>query len=413
MRWSRGIIVSRSRQAGWPPPRPLALGLLLLGAMASLTAVVPVAAQYLYIDTNGDGANTWADSLNAGTTSVDVWLDTGRNKNGSPGGCNRNGLASYSIILKAVGGTINWGAYTSAVTPVIAGPFVASNSTEWHVAVGVGGATTPLGPYKLGTLNMAIASGNPCLDVGTGTTMSPRHSTSYGAGCPCKKFDHTNRLGPGWSDRDGLSSAPSAPPAVDAPGLLLPKYLDPVSVDVHATPTACLGVVTSLTANLSALPPGNNAVFTPASGNQVGRLTWQPTAADHGDFPVTIQSVGKNPSATSSKTIVIRLVSNVTSAEKTDKTGEEFALWQSRPNPFNPVAAIQYSIPAEGHVRLTVYDLSGRAIALLVDRMESSGRHEARWSGEDDQGRPVASGVYWYRLSTVFGTATRRLVLAR
>jgi hypothetical protein len=409
MEWSRGVTAGpspRSRRA------PMWAGLWLLALAASLAAIPPAAAQYIYIDTNGDGANTWADSLNSGTTPVDIWLDTGRNKNGSAGGCNQNGLASYSIILKAIGGTINWGAYTSAITPVTP-PILASNSTEWYFAVGVDGATTPLGPHKLGTLSVGIASGSPCLDVGTGTTMSPRHSTSYGAGCHCQKFDHTNRLGPGWADRDGLPSNPSAPPTVDAPGMLLPKYLDPVSVDVHATPGSCLGVVSALTADFSALPPGNNAVFTPAAGNQQGTLTWQPTAADHGDFPVTIRSVGKNPAATSSKTIVIRLVTNVTAVDETDKAGKTFALWQSRPNPFNPVTTIHYSVPAETHVRLAVYDLSGRAVALLVDRVQASGPHEARWAGEDDRGGTVASGVYWYRLTTAFGTATRRLVLAR
>jgi hypothetical protein len=195
--------------------------------------------------------------------------------------------------------------------------------------------------------------------------------------------------------------------------MLLPKYLDPVVIDIHATPTTCSGVVSSLTADLSALPAGSNAVFTSAPGNQVGTLTWQPTAADHGDFPVTIRATGKNPSAMSAKTVTIRLVTNPTAVEGTDGAGLVFALWQSRPNPSNPIATIQYSVPRAAHVRLAVYDLSGRAIALLVDQVESAGRHEARWSGADDHGGPVASGVYLYQLTTSFGTASRRLVLAR
>jgi hypothetical protein len=396
------------------PPRFPAPALFVLALAAALAAASPAVSQYIYLDTNSDGLNSWADSLNAGTTPVDIWLDTGNNRNGSAGGCATNGLASYSVILKALGGAVNWGTFTSAIPPSV-GPFVVSNSTEWHIAVGFGtsGTGSPLGLYKLGTLNVGIASGTPCLDVGTSTTMNPRHSTSYGAGCPCKKFDHTNRLGPGWSDRDGLSATPSSPPALEAPGILVPKYLDPVAVDIHATPTTCIGVVSSLTADLSALPPGNNAVFTPGAGNQAGTLTWQPTATDHGDFPVIFRARGKNPNAVSARTMIIRLVTNVTAVDETDATERTFALLQSRPNPFNPVATIRYSVPRETHVRLAVYDLSGRAVALLVDRVESSGRHEARWSGDDDRGAPVASGVYWYRLTTVFGTATRRLVLAR
>jgi hypothetical protein len=411
MRWMRGASPCQSRSHPKVPRRFSPAVLFAFCSLAAFGAPFPAAAQYLYVDTNGDGFNSWADSLNSGTTQVDIWLDTGHNRNGSAGGCASAGLASYSVILDAVGGTVNWGAFTSAIMPS-AGPIVTSNSTEWHVAVGLGGASPPLGLFKLGTLSVQVASGNPCLDIGTGTTMNPRHSTSYGAGCHCERFDHTNRLGRGWSDHDGLSAAPSAPPALEAPGMLLPKYQDPVAADIHATPATCVGAISSLTADLSALPPGNNAVFTPGPGNQTGTLTWQPTAADHGDFPVIFRATGKNPSAMSVKTTIIRLVTNPTAVESKE-TGGAFALWQSRPNPFNPITTIDYSVPARTHVRLAVYDLSGRAIALLVDRVESPGRHEAQWSGDDNRRAPVASGVYWCQLTTVFGTATRRLVLAR
>jgi len=392
------------------PPRLRTSVLVVLALVAALAVALPAAAQYIYIDTNGDGFNSWADSLNSGTTPVDIWLDTGSNRNGTAGGCNKNGFVSFSVILKATGGTINWGSWTGPAF----GPFPVSNSTEWYIAApGPGGTTTPLGLFKLGTLNVGIASGTPCLDISTNTTMNPRLSTSYGAGCDCQKFDHTNRLGSGWSDRDGLSASPSAPPTVEAPGMLLPKYLDPVVAQIHATPTTCSGVVSSLTADLSALPAGSDAVFTPAPGNQAGTLTWQPTPADHGDFTVTLRAAGKNPSAVSTRTMIIRLVTNPAAVEETEETPRTLTLWQSRPNPFNPVATIHYSVPGETHVRLAVYDLSGRAVALLVSRVESRGRHEAKWSGEDDRGGRVASGVYWYRLTTAFGTAARRLVLAR
>jgi hypothetical protein len=275
------------------------------------------------------------------------------------------------------------------------------------------GAETPLGLFKLGTLQVTAAFGTPCLDVGTGTSLNSRHKTSYGKGCHGKKFDHTGRFGSDWNDRDGLPASPSAPPSMEAPGMLLPQYLDPVAVTVRATPTTCLGVVSSLTADLSSLPAGHNAVFTPAAGNEVGTLTWQPTAADHGDFPVTIRAVGKNPSAASTRTVIIRLATNVTAVEGTEEPEGAPRLWQSRPNPSNPVTTIPYWVPAETHVRLAVYDMSGRTVALLVDRVESAGRHEVRWSGQDGRGRPVASGVYLYRLWTVLGTATGRLVLAR
>lgn len=399
MRWMRGM-------HAW---------LVALGLIAALAAACPATAQYIYIDTNGDELNTWADSLNSvGTTAVDIWINSGANRNGSAGGCPERGLASFSLILRAVGGTINWGTFTSAITPSTGPPSV-SNPTEYHIEVALtepGSTTTPLGLYRLGTLDVEIASGNPCLEFATSTTMSARHSTSYGAGCPGEKKDHTNRLGPGWHDQDGLTGLPSAPPRVFAPGMVLPKYLEPVVVEVQAASSSC-GPVSSLVANLSALPAGNDAVFTPGPGNLSGTLTWQPTAMDHGDFFVTFSAAGKNPSAIDTKTTIIRLVTDPVAVEEKEGVQPVLALWQNRPNPFNPATTILYSVPAETRARLIVYDISGRTVARLVDRVESSGRHEVHWLGEDDRGRPLASGVYLYRLTTAFGNLTRRFVLAR
>jgi len=388
--------------------------LTVLGFVAALAVAGPSRAQYIYIDTNGDGINTWADSLNSiGTTAVDIWINTGFNRNGSRGGCAQNGLTSFSLNLHAVDGTINWGTFTSAFPPSASEPAV-SNPHEYHIAVGLDPATStnnPLGLYRLGTLNVEVASGNPCIEFATSTTMSPNHSTSFGAGCPGPKFDHTNRLGPGWSDWDGLTGSPSALPRVFAPGIVLPKYLDPVVVDVQAALTNC-GPITSLVANLSALPPGNNAVFTTVPGNTAGTLTWQPTTADQGDFFVTFRAAGKNPNSTDSKTTIIHLP-GVSSVDQKEGTSPVFALWPNRPNPFNPATTIRYSVPAQTHVRLIVYDVSGRAVARLVDRVESPGQHEVHWLGENDQGQPLASGVYACRLTAAFGAVMRRLVLAR
>ncbi len=88
-------------------------------------------------------------------------------------------------------------------------------------------------------------------------------------------------------------------------------------------------------------------------------------------------------------------------------------LEQNRPNPFNPHTEIRYSLSERGRVRLDVYDVHGRAIRRLVDREQSAGEHRATWAGTDDRGRPVASGVYLYRLSTNGYQETRKLVVDR
>ncbi|MCB1161301.1 MAG: T9SS type A sorting domain-containing protein [Candidatus Latescibacteria bacterium] len=84
------------------------------------------------------------------------------------------------------------------------------------------------------------------------------------------------------------------------------------------------------------------------------------------------------------------------------------SLGQNSPNPFNPKTTIHYSLPDAGRVQLAVFDVQGRRIAQLVDDVQSSGEHSV-----DFDGRGLASGVYYYRLSTEQGSTTRRMTLLK
>jgi hypothetical protein len=84
------------------------------------------------------------------------------------------------------------------------------------------------------------------------------------------------------------------------------------------------------------------------------------------------------------------------------------------PNPFNPVTLIEYELPVESAVTLTVYDLSGRPVrGLLAGDVEPAGRRSARWDGRDDRGLRVASGVYFYRLEAGGEMLERKMVLLK
>jgi hypothetical protein len=75
-----------------------------------------------------------------------------------------------------------------------------------------------------------------------------------------------------------------------------------------------------------------------------------------------------------------------------------FGLSQNRPNPFNHRTVIEYEIPKRGKVILEVWDLSGRRIAVLLDRIHEPGVFEAVWDGTDGSGRPAGSGIYVCRM---------------
>ena len=95
------------------------------------------------------------------------------------------------------------------------------------------------------------------------------------------------------------------------------------------------------------------------------------------------------------------------------KLPSRVAITGTWPNPFNPRLEIAYELPAEGRVRLAVYDPRGHAVAILVDQPMAAGRHQVVWTATDDRGRSVSSGVYFLRLEGPGGRDGRKVVLVR
>lgn len=83
------------------------------------------------------------------------------------------------------------------------------------------------------------------------------------------------------------------------------------------------------------------------------------------------------------------------------------------PNPFNPMTRIAFDVGEKAMVDLAVYDVSGRAVAVLVHGELDPGRYEAVWNGRAAGGRVAASGVYFCRLSAGAAAETRKIVLLR
>ena len=86
----------------------------------------------------------------------------------------------------------------------------------------------------------------------------------------------------------------------------------------------------------------------------------------------------------------------------------EFALKQNYPNPFNPSTTIHYEVPVAVSVTLTVYDITGREVATLVNENLQAGRYESTFDANG-----LASGVYFYKLQTSNFTDTKKLLLLR
>ena len=93
---------------------------------------------------------------------------------------------------------------------------------------------------------------------------------------------------------------------------------------------------------------------------------------------------------------------------------QTFALRQNFPNPFNSGTVIRFALPVSGAVDLSVYNLAGQQVAMLVEGVRQTGSYSINWDGRDESGRALASGIYLYQLRTEVGQKeVRKLLLLR
>ncbi|HLF15712.1 MAG TPA: T9SS type A sorting domain-containing protein [Bacteroidota bacterium] len=85
-----------------------------------------------------------------------------------------------------------------------------------------------------------------------------------------------------------------------------------------------------------------------------------------------------------------------------------YALRQNYPNPFNPATKISYDLPENAAVKLTVYDLLGRPVAVLADGVEVAGVHSVVFDATG-----FTSGIYFYRLEAAAFSDTKKLVVVK
>jgi hypothetical protein len=90
-----------------------------------------------------------------------------------------------------------------------------------------------------------------------------------------------------------------------------------------------------------------------------------------------------------------------------------FELSQNYPNPFNPTTEIRFALPKASNVKMVVYDIMGRLISTLVDQNMSVGAHRIMWNGQDQSGKTVSSGVYFYHIQAEGFSATKKMVLMK
>ena len=92
---------------------------------------------------------------------------------------------------------------------------------------------------------------------------------------------------------------------------------------------------------------------------------------------------------------------------------DEFALRQNYPNPFNPSTNIALDLPSPSYVRLEVLNILGQKVATLKDSYTEAGSHVVTWDGKSDNGQPVSSGVYFYRMKADGFEQVRKMMMLK
>lgn len=90
-----------------------------------------------------------------------------------------------------------------------------------------------------------------------------------------------------------------------------------------------------------------------------------------------------------------------------------FRVDQNYPNPFNPVTTIRFELPRAADTRVTIFDVAGRHVKTLVDEELAARVHEIKWTGDDEDGRGVAAGVYFYLVTSGKERSVGRMALVK
>jgi flagellar hook assembly protein FlgD len=83
------------------------------------------------------------------------------------------------------------------------------------------------------------------------------------------------------------------------------------------------------------------------------------------------------------------------------------------PNPLNPETTVSFQTRAPGRIDVKIYDVSGRLVKTLLSESREAGYHDLRWNGTNQAGAKVASGVYFFRLTTPEGGAVKAVTVLK
>jgi hypothetical protein len=123
-------------------------------------------------------------------------------------------------------------------------------------------------------------------------------------------------------------------------------------------------------------------------------------------------AVATSDGCTAARTVLVgQLVTDVPE-DRLELPGD-FRLYQNYPNPFNPTTTISFDLPSKDLVRIDVFNSVGQKVSALLNKELPAGHHSIEWKAVDSEGREVASGVYFYRITAGQTVSSRKMILVR
>jgi len=106
---------------------------------------------------------------------------------------------------------------------------------------------------------------------------------------------------------------------------------------------------------------------------------------------------------------------NIVSVENNliEQLPEDYTLFQNYPNPFNPSTTIKFSLPKTSHVKVEIFDVTGRSVKTLFDGLREAGIINLQWNGDNNYYNSVGTGVYIYTIRSRFGILSGKMILLR
>jgi chitodextrinase len=257
-----------------------------------LSFTSPAFAQYMFLDANGDGVNDGSDRINpSGPTTIDIWVVTSTNRNGSLATCDADPTSlltinQWEVALRAVGGTFRWGPLDNllSISDLRVCFADAADTTDpvWYHNGWGGWYILAPGRYHVARFQVEVLTGNPGIMFVPNNPSQPSDITSFGTKCDGKDFDNTYKLGLDWYDADGIGGALVA----DAGGPYLGTPSTPIQFDGRSTLSSGPGELsyswdfgdgaqaTGQTPTHAYAEPGEYRVTLDVSDGQTSNSTW-------------------------------------------------------------------------------------------------------------------------------------------